>query len=127
MTTGEEKSVVLAQTQKFIGALKATPAGQALLRALERTQGDPEVQRLHENLQRAVDAFQRAQQAGTVSEEQIQAIREAQAEYQRHPTVGELFGAQMKMTSLLRSANFVISDLLALDFGQTVRSAGGCC
>jgi cell fate (sporulation/competence/biofilm development) regulator YlbF (YheA/YmcA/DUF963 family) len=127
MISAEEKSTVLARTRDFVGALKATPAGQALLKAVQRAQGDSEVQRLHEKLQRAVDAFQRAQQAGTVSEEQIQAIREAQAEYQRHPTVGELFGAQMKMTSLLRSANFVISDLLALDFGQTVRSAGGCC
>jgi len=127
MTSAEDKSAVLARARDFVGVLKATPAGQVLAKAVGRAQGDPEVQRLRERLRRAVDAFQQAQRAGTTDEEQIQAIREAQAAYQRHPAVGELFGAQMQMTSLLRSANFVISDLLALDFGQTVRSAGGCC
>lgn len=127
MSHGTEKAAVLAQTKVFITAMRATPAGQALAEAVQRAHADPEVQRLRENLQRVVLAFHDAQQARAVSEDHIQAVREAQAEYQRHPAVGQLLNAQMQMAALLRSANVVISDLLALDFGQTVRPAGGCC
>jgi cell fate (sporulation/competence/biofilm development) regulator YlbF (YheA/YmcA/DUF963 family) len=124
---GDGRSAVLERTREFVAALKATPAVEryAVLQARFRT--DPEVQKILEVLQTKVDAFQRAQQDGTLREGQIREVREVQARFQAHPLVQEFFQARDAAGTFLQETNRVISEILGLDFGQTVGPAGGAC
>lgn len=123
----DDRSAVLERTQEFVAALKATPAVQRFAAVRRRFGVDPEVQRIMGELQQNVDAFQRAQEAGTLREEQIREVREAQARFQGHPLVQEFFQARDAAGTFLQETNRVISETLGLDFGQTAGPAGGAC
>jgi cell fate (sporulation/competence/biofilm development) regulator YlbF (YheA/YmcA/DUF963 family) len=114
---------VLRRTDEFIEALRATPAVQRFAEASRRFEADQEVQSLMGTLQR----FQRAQQTGEVLGTRFQDVRNAQARLQNHPVVQEFLAARDAVGALLQETNLVISEILGLDFGQTVGPAGGAC
>ena len=124
---GDGRSAVLDRTREFIAVLKATPAVERFAAAQARFRTDPEVQQTLEVLQRNTDAFQRAQQDGTLREKQVRVVREAQARFQGHPLVQEFFQARDAAGVFLQETNRVISEILGLDFGQTAGPAGGAC
>ncbi len=115
------------RTLEFVTALKATPSVQRFVVAQRRFQTDPGVQRLLADVQRKAETFQRAQQSGTLREEQIQQVREAQARFYDHPVAQEFLQARDPAGTFLQETNRVISEILGLDFGQTVGPAGGAC
>jgi cell fate (sporulation/competence/biofilm development) regulator YlbF (YheA/YmcA/DUF963 family) len=122
-----DRSPVLERTREFVTALKATPSVQHFVAAQHRFQTDAEVRQIMADLQRKTDAFQEAQQDGTLREEQIQDVRAAQARFQRHPLVREFVQARDAAGVFLQETNHVISEILGLDFGQTAGPAGGAC
>lgn len=124
---GDGRSAVLERTREFVAALKATPAVERFAAAQARFRTDPEVQEILQGLQSQVDDFQRAQQDGTLQEEQIRQVREAQARFQAHPLVREFLEAREAVGLFLQETNRVISGILGLDFGQTAGPAGGAC
>lgn len=122
-----DRSPVLERTREFVTALKATPSVQHFVAAQHRFQTDSEVRQIMADLRRKADAFQKAQQDGTLREEQIRDVREAQARFQGHPLVQEFFQARDAVGLFLQETNRVISEILGLDFGQTAGPAGGAC
>ncbi len=120
-------SPVLERTREFVTALKATLSVQHFVTAQRRFQTDAEVREIMADLQRNAEAFQKAQQDGTLREEQIQTVRAAQARFQQHPVVREFVQAREAAGVFLQETNRVISELLGLDFGQTAGPAGGAC
>lgn len=120
-------SQVLERTREFVAALKATPAVKRFAGAQHRFQTDPEVQRILADLQRKAEAFQRAQQDGTVQQEQIQQVRDAQARFYDHPLAQEFLQARDAAGTFLQETNRMISEILGFDFGQTAGPAGGAC
>lgn len=120
-------SAVLERTREFVSALKVTPSVQRFMVAQHRFQADREVQRLLADVQRKAETFQRAQQDGTLREEQIREVREAQARFYDHPLAQEFLQARDAAGAFLQEANRVISEILGMDFGQTVGPAGGAC
>lgn len=122
-----DRSPVLERTREFVTALKATPSVQHFVAAQHRFQTDSEVRQIMADLQRKADAFQKAQEDGTLREEQIRDVREAQARFQRHPLVQEFVQARDAAGLFLQETNRVISEILGLDFGQTAGPAGGAC
>ncbi len=123
----EDRSALLERTREFVTALKATPSVQRFVVAQHRFQADPGIQRLLADVQRKAQTFQRAQQDGTLREEQIQQIREAQARFYDHPLALEYLQARDGAGVFLQETNRVISEILGLDFGQTAGPAGGAC
>ncbi len=122
-----DRSPVLERTREFVTALKATPSVQHFVAAQHRFQTDPGIQRLLAEVQRKAQTFQRAQQDGTLREEQIQEVREAQLRFSDHPVAQEFLQARDAAGTFLQEANRVISEILGFDFGQTVGPAGGAC
>lgn len=120
-------SAILERTREFVVALKAMPVVQHFAAAEQRFRTDPEVQRILGDLQKKVEIFQRAQEAGTLRTDKVRAVREAQARFQGHPLVQEFFQAREAAGLFLQETNRVISGILGLDFGQTVGPAGGAC
>jgi cell fate (sporulation/competence/biofilm development) regulator YlbF (YheA/YmcA/DUF963 family) len=121
------RSAVLERTRELVAALKATPSIQRFVVAQDRFQTDSGIQRLLADVQRKAQTFQRAQQDGTVQEEQIQQVREAQARFYDHPLAQEFLQARDAVGTFLQETNRVISEILGFDFGQTVGPAGGAC
>lgn len=123
----DDRSAVFERTREFVTALKATPSIQRFVVAQRRFQTDPGVQRLLADVQREAQTFQRAQQDGTLQEEQIQQVRDAQARFYDHPVAQEFLQARDAAGTFLQETNRVVSEILGLDFGQTVGPAGGAC
>ncbi len=123
----EDRSAGLERSREFGKALKATPTLQRLAAAEQRFRSDPDVQRIREELQRHLATFQRTQQAGTLQEGHVRGVREAQARLQDHPVVAEFLEARQAVSLFLQETNRAISEILGLDFAQTVRPAGGAC
>jgi cell fate (sporulation/competence/biofilm development) regulator YlbF (YheA/YmcA/DUF963 family) len=121
------RSAVLERTREFVAALKATPSVQCFVVAQHRFQTDSGMQRLLADVQRKAQTFQRAQQDGTLREEQIQHVREAQARFYDHPLAQEFLQARDAVGTILQETNRFISEILGFDFGQTVGPAGGAC
>jgi len=123
----DDRSAVFERTREFVAALKAAPPVQRFVEAQHRFQADPGIQRLLADVQREAQTFQRAQQDGTLQEEQIQQVRDAQARFYDHPLAQEFLQARDPAGTFLQETNRVISEILGLDFGQTVGPAGGAC
>ncbi len=123
----DDRSAVFERTREFVTALKAAPSVRRFMVAQRRFQTDPGVQRLLADAQRKAQTFQRARQDGTLQEEQIQEVREAQARFSDHPLAQEFLLARDAAATFLQQTNRVISEILGLDFGQTVGPAGGAC
>lgn len=124
---GEGRSAVLGRTGEFVAALKATLVVQRFVAAEQCFRTDAEVQRILEDLQSKMQAFREAQQGGTLREEQVREVREAQARFYDHPAAQEFLQARDAVGTFLQETNRVISETLGLDFGQTVGPAGGAC
>ena len=123
----DDRSALFERTREFVTALKEAPSVQRFMLAQRQFQTDPGVQRLLVDVQRKAETFQRAQQDGTLRPEQIQEVREAQARFYNHPLAQEFLQARDGAGTFLQETNRVISEILGLDFGQTVGPAGGAC
>jgi len=121
------RSAVLGRTREFVTALKAIPSIQRFVAAQHRFQADPEVQRLLADVQHKAETFQRGQQSGTLREEQIQQVRDAQARFYDHPLAQEFLQARDAAATFLQETNGVISEILGVDFGGRAGRVRGCC
>jgi cell fate (sporulation/competence/biofilm development) regulator YlbF (YheA/YmcA/DUF963 family) len=108
-------------------ALRRTEAIQAYLAAEQRFQTDPDVGRVREGLLAAYQAYEQAERAGTATVKHIQEVRRRQEALQSHPTVAEYVRTREAGGLLLQRVNEEVSGLLGIDFGATVRPAGGAC
>lgn len=129
MGTGQAdgRALVLAHSREVAAALRATPAGRRLQVAELRFRADPDIPKILHKLQEHGQAFRRAQETGTLTQEQIRPLREAQAQYREHPAAQELELARTGMAALLREVNAVMGNILGLDIGRIVGPAGGGC
>ena len=117
----------MACTRTLIDALKTTPAVRHFLAAEPRFRSDPQVKDLLTTLQRKAEGFRRDQEAGTLRREQLEELREMQANFQGHPAVQNLNDAREGVGLLFQETNRIISEILGFDFGQTAGRSGGAC
>lgn len=122
---GDGRAQVLERTRELVAALKATPAGQRLVEVEQRFRADPEIRQILGMLRERGEALRQARQAGTPTQEQIRALREAQARYREHPLVREAELARMPFEILLRDVNGAMANILELDVGRIVGPARG--
>jgi cell fate (sporulation/competence/biofilm development) regulator YlbF (YheA/YmcA/DUF963 family) len=117
-TNLDSRERVLRRTEEFIGALKATSVVRRFDEAARRLEADQEVQSLLGVLRR----FQQAQQNGGLSSSELEDVRDAQARIRNHQVVQEFLAAREAVGVLFKETNLAISEILGLDFGQTVSS-----
>ena len=123
----EDRSALFERTREFVTALKATPSVQRFIMAQRRFQTDPGIRQILEALRVHGEAFRKAQEIGTLTQEQIRALRHAQAQYREHPATQELELARTGMVTLLKEVNAAMGNILGLDIGRIVGPAGGRC
>jgi len=125
METGRSdgRAQVLERARELVAALKATPAGERLVEAEQRFRAEPEIQGILGTLREREEAFRQAQEDGTLTQEQIRALRGVQAQYRAHPLAQELEFARTGIGVVLRDVNGAMANILDLDVGRIVGPA----
>jgi len=124
---GDGHLKVSAAARELVEALRATPVIQAYRQAEKLFHEDPEVRRLRANVERAIEAFQRSQEKGTLTQSQIDEARNLQARLQNHPVVKEFLAARDAAGEFLQGVNRSITEILGVDLGATVGPRRGTC
>jgi len=100
------------------------PVYQRYLEAKAKVENDADAQRAIEEFEQLREEFQMARQTGRATQEELRKVQEAQEELHEIPTMSEYLEVQNELELRLQEINEIVSDELAVDFGQ---KAGGCC
>jgi len=106
--------------------LRASSPVAAFWQAQARLEADEEAQRLLAELQQRQQALMLKQRNdGSITQEEIDALRRLQREAQSNPVIMAYVQAQQQAQAFLPAVSMEISQLLGFDFGG-LAGAGGC-
>ena len=109
---------------KLGDAITDLPVYQDYLEAKTAVEADEELQEEIRAFERLREEFMMARQAGEATNEDLRELQRTQQELHEQPKMSEFLEAQSEVELRLRELNELVSEPLAVDFGQT---AGGCC
>jgi len=121
------RSVVTARARELVAALRATPAIERFRAAEERFQTDTELARMQAGLRWSQERLQQAKLEIRHDPRLFREVRDAQAQFQKHPVVVEFVAARAAAQDLLRRTNAAMTEVLGVDVGASAGRAGGCC
>lgn len=121
-TTPEARAEELAA--ELGDAIAKMDAYETFLDAKRAVEADEELSAEVREVERRREEFAIARQAGEATNEDLRELQAAQRELHEKPTMREYMQAQSELELLLQELDHVISEPLAVDFGET---AGGCC
>lgn len=110
----------------FVAALETDESIAAYREAKRRFEQNEELQQLRTTYSKRLPELQEKQAAGTLTQEDINALRALQQKVNEHPATGEMLRAQESAAKVLEECNTTISRILGFDFSATVASAGAC-
>ncbi|WP_207589071.1 YlbF family regulator [Halomontanus rarus] len=105
-------------------AITELPEYETFESAKEAVEDSETTQEKIDEFERVRQEFMLARQAGTATQEDLQRLQETQNELHSMPVMEEYLEAKSKLAERLDAINDVISDPLAVNFGE---EAGGCC
>ena len=100
------------------------PVYQRYLTAKAKVENDADAQRAIEEFEQLREEFQMARQTGQATQEDLRKVQEAQEELHDIASMSEYLEVQNELELRLQEINELVSDQLAVDFGE---KAGGCC
>lgn len=121
-TTPSERATELAE--ELGEAVAEMPAYQSFLETKEAVESDPDLQEEIRAFERLREEFVMARQTGEATNEDLRELQRAQEELHEQPKMTEYLQAQSEIELALQELNEIVSEPLAVDFGQ---KAGGCC
>ena len=104
--------------------IESLPAYQEFEDAKAAVEADPDAQERIEAFEEQREQFMMKRQVGEATQEDLEAVQEAQKELHSVPIMEEFLAAQERLTDRLEEVNKAISEPLVVDFGG---EAGGCC
>jgi len=105
-------------------AITELPVYQRFLETKEVVEADEEIQAEIREFEQTREEFMLARQAGEASREDLRELQAAQEQLHDIPEMSEYLAAQNDLELRLQELNELVSEPLAVDFGQ---KAGGCC
>jgi cell fate (sporulation/competence/biofilm development) regulator YlbF (YheA/YmcA/DUF963 family) len=105
-------------------AITDLPQYQRFVEAKEVVEGDEEIQAEIREFEQVREEFMLARQAGEATSDDLRELQNAQMELNDIPEMSEYLAAQSELELRLQELNEIVSEPLAVDFGQ---KAGGCC
>ncbi len=100
------------------------PEYQRFLDAKADVEADEKAQEKIEEFEGIREEFMLARQTGQATQDDLRELQEAQEELHDIPTMSDFLQAQNDLELRLQELNELVSDPLAVDFGE---KAGGCC
>jgi len=105
-------------------AITELPQYQRFVEAKEVVENDEEIQEEIREFEQVREEFMLARQAGEATSDDLRELQNAQMELNDIPEMSEYLAAQSELELRLQELNEIVSEPLAVDFGQ---KAGGCC
>jgi len=105
-------------------AIVDLPEYQRFLETKEVVEADEEIQAEIREFEQVREEFMLARQAGEASREDLRELQAAQEQLHDIPEMSEYLAAQSDLELRLQELNELVSEPLAVDFGE---KAGGCC
>lgn len=111
----------------FVTALETDESISAFREAKRRFDRNEELKELRTTYFERLPELQRKQADGTLTQEDINALRSLQEKVNGHPVTVEMLRTQEQATRVLQESNSTISEILGFDFSATTASPAGCC
>ena len=123
--TGAQAAARATELASELGsAIKELDSYRAYAAAKEAVENDEEAQAQIREFEQLREEFMMARQAGEATNEDLRELQRTQQELHEQPKMSEFLEAQSEVELRLQELNELVSEPLAVDFGQT---AGGCC
>ena len=100
------------------------PEYQRFLDAKAEVEADEEAQAQIQEFEGVREEFMLARRTGQATEQDLRELQEAQEQLHSLPVMSDFLQAQNELELRLQELNELVSDPLAIDFGE---KAGGCC
>jgi len=123
-TDGDAEATVETLAGDLGEAITDLPEYETFLEAKEAVEASEEAQERIEEFERIREEFVLARQTGEATNEDLRTLQEAQESLHDVPVMSEYLAAQNELELRLQELNELVSDPLAVDFGE---KAGGCC
>ena len=111
----------------FVRALQSVPEIIEYLDALSKYENNEEINNLTEKYYSLANEFQKKQYEGTLTQEEINELREIGSKVQNEPLNINLTEKQNAIKNILQECNAVISNEISMDFAKLAAPASGCC
>jgi cell fate (sporulation/competence/biofilm development) regulator YlbF (YheA/YmcA/DUF963 family) len=105
-------------------AITDLPAYQDFLEAKAAVEADEELQAEIREFEQLREEFMMARQTGDATNDDLRELQSTQQELHEKPKMSAYLQAQSEVELKLQELNEIISEPLAIDFGE---KAGGCC
>jgi cell fate (sporulation/competence/biofilm development) regulator YlbF (YheA/YmcA/DUF963 family) len=112
--------------KEFIRYLNSSKEVQDFQAAEEKFNNDPEVSELHQRFTQLAQEFQQKQATGSVTQEEINTIKQLQKQINDHPATQKYAQKQQELKFMLQDCNSGISEILGLDFSDTAATSACC-
>ncbi|MBV0901299.1 YlbF family regulator [Haloarcula salina] len=109
---------------EFGEAIAELPVYQRFEAAKDAVENHEEAQEAIQEFEQIREEFMLARQTGQASQEDLRTVQQKQEELHDIPVMSDYLQAQNELELRLQELNEVVSEELAVDFGQ---KAGGCC
>jgi cell fate (sporulation/competence/biofilm development) regulator YlbF (YheA/YmcA/DUF963 family) len=126
-TTGLLSAELRAATEQLAQAILQSEPFQRYQSAQAEMNSEPEAQVLLGQLSVTQAQLRQRQANGTLTQNDLEGLREVQRQAQANPTIMEVVAAQQAALAYLPEVNFEIIQALGVDFATLAGSAGGCC
>jgi cell fate (sporulation/competence/biofilm development) regulator YlbF (YheA/YmcA/DUF963 family) len=123
-TAADTEESVDALARSLGDAITELPEYERFLDAKADVEADGEAQTQIEEFEQIREEFMMARQTGQATQEDLRELQAAQEELHDLPVMSDFLEAQNELELRLQELNELVSDPLAVDFGE---KAGGCC
>ncbi|AAV45439.1 hypothetical protein HISP_06280 [Haloarcula hispanica N601] len=115
---------VEALATEFGEAIAELPVYQRFKETKDAVENHDEAQAAIKEFEQIREEFMLARQTGNASQEDLRKVQQKQEELHDIPVMSDYLEAQNELELRLQELNEIVSEELAVDFGQ---KAGGCC
>ncbi len=112
--------------EEFVRYLNSSKEVKDFQAAQEKFNNDPEVSELYGRFTWLAQEFQQKQATGTVTQEEINTIKQLQQQINTHPVTQEYSQKQQELMVVLQDCNQTISEVTGFDFSATAAPAVLC-
>ncbi len=113
--------------EEFVRYLNSSKEVKDFQAVQKKFNNDPEVSELCQKFTRLAQEFRQKQATGSVTQEEINTIKQLQQQINTHPVTQEYAQKQQELKIVLQEYNVCISEIIGLDFSATVAPQTGCC
>lgn len=121
---GIDTSDALSTAQQLGEAISDLPEYEQFLETQQAVEQSEEAQEKIAEFEQVRSEFMLSRQSGTATQEDLRELQTLQGELNEIPVMAEHLEAKNRLEARLAELNDMISQPLAIDFGQ---EAGGCC